>query len=388
MHDKLLRLILENKNVPDTVNALSELTNFSIIIMDTISNVICKNIISGHKNVCKKIFEGNKLFHNIELFLNEPYVNEYGDYKIYMYKLSCKDDIIGYMYVISELLYKSLYTDVIENGKRILELKLEKEKNEPLNAVNLNKVITNIILNSKSLPDKFYLNIRNNYKWNNKKSFIGVCIDIYTKNQKLIEQICGLIGRIFNGQGFFITEDANKIFIFFPMDGDVNLKDIVDKVCIFLNKYDKSVSASFSASRIYDDIKDIPKMYNECYITSLFNKEKETLYYDSLDTIKLLYTLKGNMQTSEYCNKTLGSIKKYDSENKSELVKTLNTYFKFNMNKKVVSKELHIHPETLRYRLSKIEDLTGYSLHNSEGIFALQMGIKLYKMINYNNSSF
>ncbi|RMC99532.1 hypothetical protein D9O40_11825 [Clostridium autoethanogenum] len=172
------------------------------------------------------------------------------------------------------------------------------------------------------------------------------------------------------------------------MDGDVNLKDIVDKVCIFLNKYDKSVSASFSASRIYDDIKDIPKMYNECYITSLFNKEKETLYYDSLDTIKLLYTLKGNMQTSEYCNKTLGSIKKYDSENKSELVKTLNTYFKFNMNKKVVSKELHIHPETLRYRLSKIEDLTGYSLHNSEGIFALQMGIKLYKMINYNNSSF
>ncbi|RMC99531.1 hypothetical protein D9O40_11820 [Clostridium autoethanogenum] len=156
MHDKLLRLILENKNVPDTVNALSKLTNFSIIIMDTISNVICKNIISGHKNLCKKIFEGNKLFHNIELFLNEPYVNEYGDYKIYIYKLNCKDDIIGYMYVISELLCKSLYTDVIENGKRILELKLEKEKNEPLNAVNLNKVITNIILNSKSLPDKFY----------------------------------------------------------------------------------------------------------------------------------------------------------------------------------------------------------------------------------------
>jgi purine catabolism regulator len=51
------------------------------------------------------------------------------------------------------------------------------------------------------------------------------------------------------------------------------------------------------------------------------------------------------------------------------------------MKKKLVANKLHIHPETLRYRLNKIEDLTGYSLHSSEGIFALQIGIKLYRMI-------
>jgi purine catabolism regulator len=143
---------------------------------------------------------------------------------------------------------------------------------------------------------------------------------------------------------------------------------------------------SFSVSRSYDNIVDIPEMYNECYLASLFNTKKNmVLYYDSLDTIKLLYPLKENMQTSEYCDKTLGEIKEYDNKNKSELLRTLVAFFKYNMKKKLVADKLHIHPETLRYRLNKIEDLTGYSLHSSEGIFALQIGIKLYQITKNND---
>ncbi|CAB1248752.1 PucR family transcriptional regulator [Clostridium sp. WLY-B-L2] len=389
MHDRLLRLMLEDKNAEDTIKALSELTGLSIIILDSVFNLVYKNIVEKlfdtvNDMVKSKVkeFAANKMHDHAK-------IKCYG-YDVYIYRLSYNNKLLGYMYVINRLSKNSIYMDVIENGKRMLELKLAKEKNKPLNIVNVNMMITNMILNSRNLPDKFYSNIKNDYGWNDKSRFIGICINVNRglKNDSKIlgnqlnEEICNLIARIFNGHGFFITEENSRIILFFCLEDVVSLDYVVKKINNYINNYNNSMRVFFSVSRSYDDIVDIPKMYNECYIASLFNTKKNiVLYYDSLDTIKLLYPLKENMQTFEYCSKTLGGIKEYDSKNKSELLRTLECFFKYNMKKKLVANKLHIHPETLRYRLNKIEDLTGYSLHSSEGIFALQIGIKLYRMI-------
>ncbi len=41
------------------------------------------------------------------------------------------------------------------------------------------------------------------------------------------------------------------------------------------------------------------------------------------------------------------------------------------MIRKDTAKELHIHVETLRYRLNKIEELTGYCFENSKDLMLL-----------------
>jgi purine catabolism regulator len=51
------------------------------------------------------------------------------------------------------------------------------------------------------------------------------------------------------------------------------------------------------------------------------------------------------------------------------------------MNKKIVADHLFIHTETLRYRLNKIEQITGFSLNTAEGLFVLQMSLKLHKLM-------
>ncbi|PJI09274.1 MULTISPECIES: PucR family transcriptional regulator [Clostridium] len=391
MHEKLLTIMLENKNVEGTVKALSNLTNFSIIIVDNVFNIIAKNVINGHNDFSKDIKEDNMVLSKISNISDISCSVEYKNYIINEYKIIFKSEIIGYMYVISDSHIVGLNLEAVTKVRNILAFKLEKEREEPLNIVNINKIITNIILNSKKLPEEFYMNIKNNYRWNGREEFVGLCVEFKShglsneKRTKLSERVCSLISRIFNEKGFFLTEDINKLTLFFSIDEELSLDNIISKITVFVNKYDSNVKTAFSISRTYKDIKDIPKMYKECYIASLFNKN-EIIYYDTLDTIKILYSLGGNAQTVEYCKKTVGNIEKYDNENKSELMKTLTAFFKYDMNKKLISQKLHIHPETLRYRLKKIYELTGYSVNTTEGIFALEMGIKLQRIMNINST--
>lgn len=108
---------------------------------------------------------------------------------------------------------------------------------------------------------------------------------------------------------------------------------------------------------------------------------KDIVYYRSLDIIRLLYPLKDGSEIQEYYTSTIKKIEKYDEVNGTSLMDTLEVFFRYDNKKTVVASKLFIHVETLRYRLNRIEEITGYSLDTSEGIFALQMGLKLKKLI-------
>lgn len=95
----------------------------------------------------------------------------------------------------------------------------------------------------------------------------------------------------------------------------------------------------------------------------------------------MLYPLKDDNEIHQYYRRTIKKLEKYDEECSSNLIETLETYFKCNLKKTLAAQKLYIHVETLRYRLNRIEEITGYSLDDSEGIFALQMGLKLKKLI-------
>ena len=60
-----------------------------------------------------------------------------------------------------------------------------------------------------------------------------------------------------------------------------------------------------------------------------------------------------------YCEEYLSSLIESDEEQGTEYLKTLKAYFQYQGNINEVSEALYIHPNTLRNRLKKIEDMTG-----------------------------
>ncbi|MGJ9385777.1 CdaR family transcriptional regulator [Salipaludibacillus sp. CF4.18] len=91
-------------------------------------------------------------------------------------------------------------------------------------------------------------------------------------------------------------------------------------------------------------------------------KGNRVIYYDSLLLEIILEDVKERLKI-EFSNKVFDSIK-----HDPELMLTLDHYYHHNLSQKKAADDLHIHINTLRYRLKQIRELSGIDPKSTEGI--------------------
>ena len=67
-------------------------------------------------------------------------------------------------------------------------------------------------------------------------------------------------------------------------------------------------------------------------------------------------------------NRYLGKIIKYDDQNKAELLKTLEVFLDNESAIQLSAEKLHIHYNTLRYRLNRIEEILEIELAHTQNV--------------------
>lgn len=75
-------------------------------------------------------------------------------------------------------------------------------------------------------------------------------------------------------------------------------------------------------------------------------------------------------------HETVQPILDYDQTNQTGFMLTLQTFIDTDFNAKATAQRLHLQPNTVRYRLKRIEEITGYSPFSAQGIFALMAGLR------------
>lgn len=78
----------------------------------------------------------------------------------------------------------------------------------------------------------------------------------------------------------------------------------------------------------------------------------------------------------------LGRLLEYDGRHSSDLLHTLRTFLVQDRSWTKTAKMLHIHRQTLVYRIKRIEDLTQRSLGNTEDVAELWFALKAYEALN------
>ena len=63
------------------------------------------------------------------------------------------------------------------------------------------------------------------------------------------------------------------------------------------------------------------------------------------------------------------------------LLETLQTYFECDLNITMTSQKLYTHRNTLQQRFNKIEKLTGFSVHNADGLLTLRLALLCYNYL-------
>jgi DNA-binding PucR family transcriptional regulator len=118
-------------------------------------------------------------------------------------------------------------------------------------------------------------------------------------------------------------------------------------------------------------------------IARLMGQSDFIKHYKDLGVYRLLY-----MQDTEtlktFVDHTIHDLVEYDKYHDCELLKTLRVLFNSNMNWTTAAKTLYIHVNTLRYRISKINELLKVDINTLETQINLCIALKLMDSLKDN----
>jgi len=177
----------------------------------------------------------------------------------------------------------------------------------------------------------------------------------------------------------------------------------VKNLCIFYSKGYKESLLKFSnfLSKEYTKLKPdvsvnigIGKPYdNPIYICDSFNEAKKALkiskilyskknviYYEDLGIFQLFQDI--NDDGMKFITNIVKPLIEYDKKKDSNLLETLEAYFKYNGNIKQISQKLYIHYNTALYRVEQIQKLLNVDLNNPDDRLNVEIALKLSNYIS------
>ncbi|WP_071395016.1 helix-turn-helix domain-containing protein [Bacillus tuaregi] len=83
----------------------------------------------------------------------------------------------------------------------------------------------------------------------------------------------------------------------------------------------------------------------------------------------------------DFIMEVLGPLIEYEKSRKGELLSTLVAYLEQNKNIKKTADFLHIHTNTLNYRLKRMEEILVTDLNDSQPLFNIHLAVKIYQYI-------
>lgn len=148
-----------------------------------------------------------------------------------------------------------------------------------------------------------------------------------------------------------------------PADGVAAARDDARRLSQELGHAVQGAIVSMGVGRVSPDVGQLHASYREATQALAIGRDLEgagcVASFDELGLFRLLHPLSLGVELERYCADVLGPLLTYDRETKGELVKTLESYLRNGANAAVTARELRVHYNTLRYRLGKIDDLTG-----------------------------
>ncbi|MEM7125230.1 MAG: helix-turn-helix domain-containing protein [Chloroflexota bacterium] len=112
-----------------------------------------------------------------------------------------------------------------------------------------------------------------------------------------------------------------------------------------------------------------------------WNRNAAVTYFGDLEFYQLLTALRGNQEAARFYRRTLGKLLTHDKDHNAELVTTLDAFFSCHGNLSQTATRLHIHRNTLTYRLERIAEITRLDLNDPDARFSLQLALKLQPII-------
>lgn len=237
-------------------------------------------------------------------------------------------------------------------------------------------------------PEDFYVVEVVRFKYKNKTEEMDVeneprLLDIinsmFTSIEELINyhKLSGIISTRVNGIQIILGHNEREVL-------KDKLEEFNEMLRRIIESKKDSLDVKIGVGRIYDSLGETNKSFIDAIrAVRIGNKisDKDVVSYDDLGIFKILSQDCLSDELQDFYNSTLKPLVDYDRKKSTELVRTLEVYFKNNGNLTKIAKELYAHYNTVLYRNNRISEICQMDLNDPEDQLNLQIALKIKKLL-------
>jgi len=146
------------------------------------------------------------------------------------------------------------------------------------------------------------------------------------------------------------------------------------------------VSISLGIGRPHRQLIDLRQSYYEASyaikIRRLKGEPGVIASFADLGSYGLLLGLQDTLSLEVFYDSVLGKLQEYDEQNSSDLVKSLACFLEANGHWGDAAEKLYVHRHTLRYRMKRVEEITGRDLDQSQDRMEFWLALKAKELID------
>ncbi len=147
----------------------------------------------------------------------------------------------------------------------------------------------------------------------------------------------------------------------------------------------RTVSVSAGIGNRTATIAELPRAHDEARqamrLVRHGGKRGSVATYRGLGAFRLLLEVERPELLHRYVNETLGPLQRYEEDRETPLLRTVEQLILAHWNQREAARRLHVHINTLLYRMQRIEQLTGFSLSDPETRVALAVAVRARSLL-------
>lgn len=129
---------------------------------------------------------------------------------------------------------------------------------------------------------------------------------------------------------------------------------------------------------------DFPQLYQNAELALQYclhsgGTQYRFTYQDTKET-QIVSALSGNEKIRQIAEELLRPLQRHSGDSSTDLMETLAAFIRCNYNTSQTARALHIHRQSLLYRLDKIRDLTGMTLEDHQELFLLEVSLRVFSL--------
>lgn len=107
-------------------------------------------------------------------------------------------------------------------------------------------------------------------------------------------------------------------------------------------------------------------------------------YYEEIGIYRFFFEFNKDLELKDFVFESLGELIRYDEENNSDYVSTLEVYLDENCNIGETAEKMFVHRNTIKYRITRVEEILDVDLNNANTRFNLRFAYKVRKYLGDN----